>query len=136
MPIESVGNSTNHCPYFLLMIGLEKLFLKRPPHCIFLSGSVCSCVMKKALLSSIAALLTPAFLIANKLIPREKLFQLPSCMAIKISPEGKRLAYVGADDHGIMNLFCSPQFIFRIWAKIHPFQRAEDQNLSLVAKGR
>ena len=39
-------------------------------------------------------------LISDNLIPREKLFKKPSCMAIKISPDARRLAYVGADREG------------------------------------
>ncbi len=52
--------------------------------------------------------ITPNFVMSDTLIPREQLFQLPSCIAIKISPDGQRLAYVGADEEGIMNLFVSP----------------------------
>jgi dipeptidyl aminopeptidase/acylaminoacyl peptidase len=45
---------------------------------------------------------------SNDIIPRQKLFTKPSCIAIKLSPDEKRLAYVGADREGTMNLFCSP----------------------------
>ncbi|HSX26917.1 MAG TPA: alpha/beta fold hydrolase [Chlamydiales bacterium] len=43
----------------------------------------------------------------DPLIPREELFQKPPCMAIKISPDGKRLAYVGSDREGTMNIHVS-----------------------------
>lgn len=42
------------------------------------------------------------------LIPRESLFKLPSCASIKISPDGKRLAYVGGNDEGALNLYLCP----------------------------
>lgn len=44
-------------------------------------------------------------LVSAELIPREKLFQRPSCLSIKISPDGERLAYVGSDKEGTTNLY-------------------------------
>jgi dipeptidyl aminopeptidase/acylaminoacyl peptidase len=91
--------------------------------------------MKKALLSSIAALLMPTFLLANKLIPREKFFQLPSCMAIKISPNGEKLAYVGADDHGIMNLFVSSNLSLESGQKLTHFKEPRIKSFRWSPKG-
>lgn len=63
--------------------------------------------MKRNFLLSFASLLFPSLLSSNPLISREELFAPSACMAIKISPDGKRLAYVGADKKGAMNLFVS-----------------------------
>jgi hypothetical protein len=61
--------------------------------------------MKNKILFSLASLVIPCSLIASKMIPREEFFQNPSCLAIKISPDAHRLAYVGADREGTMNLY-------------------------------
>lgn len=60
--------------------------------------------MKRKILSTLANLITSS-LIAGELTPREVLFKKPACMAIKISPNAERLAYVGSDREGTMNLF-------------------------------
>jgi len=67
-------------------------------------------ITKKKLLLALTTLfgMTPCFSLPGDLIPRDKLFRLPFCMAIKISPNGQRLAYVGANKEGITNLFVSP----------------------------
>src|ERR1700722_3817446 len=63
--------------------------------------------MKNKILLGLANLILPCALISGNLIPREELFQNSSCMAIKISPNARRLAYVGADGEGTMNLYVS-----------------------------
>lgn len=50
----------------------------------------------------------PLFLLAGKIIPREELFKNSPCLAVKISPDGNRLAYIGADKEGTMNLYVTP----------------------------
>src|ERR1700693_483523 len=61
--------------------------------------------MGDKILNSVASLLIPCSLVSGDFIPREELFTRPSCMAIKISPDVHRLAYVGADREGTMNLY-------------------------------
>lgn len=64
--------------------------------------------MKKSLFFLLFNLTLFFSLNAVDLIPREALFTQPSCMAVKVSPNGKQLAYVGANQEGVMNLFAAP----------------------------
>ncbi|HXF29580.1 MAG TPA: hypothetical protein VN457_06990, partial [Chlamydiales bacterium] len=43
----------------------------------------------------------------SPLIPREALFQQPSCMAVKLSPNGQRMASISANKDGAMNVCVS-----------------------------
>jgi dipeptidyl aminopeptidase/acylaminoacyl peptidase len=43
-----------------------------------------------------------------KLIPRETLFGVPPKAWPKLSPDGKRLAYIAADDRGVANIWAQP----------------------------
>ena len=56
----------------------------------------------------LVSLLMCCSVFSNPLIPREELFRLPTCIAIKISPDGQRLAYAGANKEGAINLHVSP----------------------------
>lgn len=53
-------------------------------------------------LAFLSVLINPLF---ADLIPRNTLFQTSSCLALKISPDGKCLAYVGAEKEGSISLF-------------------------------
>lgn len=61
--------------------------------------------MTNKILFGLASFVLTCTLAADDLISREQLFKKPSCMAIKISPNAQRLAYVGADGEGTMNLY-------------------------------
>lgn len=65
--------------------------------------------MKKKILSTLTNLLFPLTLSATSLIPREDLFRQPSCLGIKVSPDASRLAYIGANREGTMNLFVASE---------------------------
>jgi len=61
------------------------------------------------LLLSFTLFLCPTFLMA---MMKEQLFRTPKILAAKISPKGERLAYVGADENGVPNLFITKDLTF------------------------
>ncbi len=81
--------------------------------------------MKNKILFGLANLLIPCSLISGELIPREELFKKPPCMAIKISPDSHRLAYVGADREGTMNLYITPGLSLEGAQQITDFKEPE-----------
>lgn len=82
-------------------------------------------MMESKILKSIASLLIPCSLTFGDLIPREELFAKPSCMAIKISPDAHRLAYVGADKEGVMNLYISSELSLENGKQVTDFKEPE-----------
>lgn len=63
--------------------------------------------MKNKMLLGLTSLFMPCISNAESMISREDLFRKPSCMAIKISPDARQLAYVGASEDGTMNIYLS-----------------------------
>lgn len=46
----------------------------------------------------------PLQIFGGDMIPREQLFKKPPCLAIKVSPDGQKLGFVGSDKEGTMNV--------------------------------
>jgi dipeptidyl aminopeptidase/acylaminoacyl peptidase len=81
--------------------------------------------VKNKVLLGLASLIAPCASFSDNLIPREELFQSSSCIAIKISPNAHRLAYVGADREGTMNLFVSPGLTLEGAEQVTHFEEPE-----------
>ena len=76
--------------------------------------------MKKFL----ATLCLPLQLLAgdvSEIIPREKIFRKSPCLAIKISPDGQRLGFVGSDKEGTLNVFVTSDLSFKSAKQITHF---------------
>lgn len=69
------------------------------------------------------------------LIPRESLFEL-SCLAIKISPDGKQLASIEANRDGAMNLFIAPDLSFQHKRQMTAFRDPEIRNFHWLADSK
>lgn len=78
----------------------------------------------KRLLTGILQLLSCS-LFSEELIPREKLFEGGSCLAMKVSPDAKKIAYVGVERDGTMNLFVSPSLSMEQAKKATAFKEPE-----------
>lgn len=61
----------------------------------------------------------------DSLISREDLFLEPGCLAIKVSPDGLRFAYVGANREGTMNLFLTSSLSLNDAIQVTHFQEPE-----------
>ncbi len=61
----------------------------------------------KTLILSLGSLFMSSFLSADTILPREDLFKPSACIGVRVSPDGKRIAYVGGDDQAATNLFVS-----------------------------
>src|SRR5438874_1923015 len=73
--------------------------------------------MKYILWAVVMSISLPTSSVICDVIPRQKLFTKPNCLAAKISPDEKRMAYVGADAHGAMNIFVSDDLTFTFFDK-------------------
>lgn len=99
--------------------------------------------MKNKILLFMVSLFVHHSLTASELIPREKLFRQASCQSIKISPDGKKLAYVGANPEGAMNLFAasdlsmnSTQLTHFTEPKISSFRWSPDSKKIILLKDK
>jgi dipeptidyl aminopeptidase/acylaminoacyl peptidase len=86
-------------------------------------------LMKNKILMSLASMILPYSIASVALIPREELFQRPSCMGIKISPNAERLAYIGADKDGTTNLYITSDLSLEDAKKITNFKEPDIKNL-------
>lgn len=86
-----------------------------------------------ALIASLAMPCSPYF---SNLIPREELFQAPSCISIKISPDARFLAYVGCDRSGEMNLFLSSGNSLKGAIQITDFKEPEIKGVYWLANNK
>lgn len=73
-------------------------------------------------------IILPYTFISAVLIPREELFQPPTCLGIKISPDARQLAYIGADHEGTMNLYLTPHLSLENAKKITDFTEPQIKN--------
>lgn len=84
--------------------------------------------MKNKILISLANIIFSHSTPSAQLIPREHLFQRPSCMGIKISPDAEQLAYVGADKDGSTNLYISSSLSLKGAKKVTQFKEPDIKN--------
>lgn len=90
----------------------------------------------KKFLCALSSLAIPCSLISGNLIPREELFKKPPCMAVKISPDASRLAYVGADGEGTMNLYLTSGLSLKEAQQITDFKEPEISNFYWMSNSK